>query len=154
MPIPTLTSGSVGIRPIRLRDARAVERELVEGRSWMREWEATSPRGSIGFDTRGSIRALQQNARNGQGLPFIIEVDGELAGQLNVTSISYGSLSSATIGYWIAERFAGRNATPIAVALATTASRRSACTGWRSASGPRTRSRCGSCRSSGSGTRA
>jgi [ribosomal protein S5]-alanine N-acetyltransferase len=119
MPIPTLTSGSVGIRPIRLRDARAVERELVEGRSWMREWEATSPRGSIGFDTRGSIRALQQNARNGQGLPFIIEVDGELAGQLNVTSISYGSLSSATIGYWIAERFAGRNATPIAVALAT-----------------------------------
>jgi ribosomal-protein-alanine N-acetyltransferase len=119
MPIPTLTSGSVGIRPIRLRDARAVERELVEGRSWMREWEATSPRGSIGFDTRGSIRALQQNARNGQGLPFVIEVDGELAGQLNVTSISYGSLSSATIGYWIAERFAGRNATPIAVALAT-----------------------------------
>jgi ribosomal-protein-alanine N-acetyltransferase len=119
MPIPTLTSGSVGIRPIRLRDARAVERELVEGRSWMREWEATSPRGSIGFDTRGSIRALQQNARNGQGLPFIIEVDGELAGQLNVTSISYGSLSSATIGYWIAERFAGRNATPVAVALAT-----------------------------------
>jgi len=119
MPTPTLTSGSVGIRPIRLRDARAVERELVEGRSWMREWEATSPRGSIGFDTRGSIRALQQNARNGQGLPFVIEVDGELAGQLNVTSISYGSLSSATIGYWIAERFAGRNATPIAVALAT-----------------------------------
>jgi len=119
MPIPTLTSGSVGIRPIRLRDARLVERELVEGRSWMREWEATSPRGSVGFDTRGSIRALQQNARNGQGLPFIIEVDGELAGQLNVTSISYGSLSSATIGYWIAERFAGRGATPTAVALAT-----------------------------------
>jgi ribosomal-protein-alanine N-acetyltransferase len=119
MPIPTLTSGSIGIRPIRLRDARAVERELVEGRAWMREWEATSPRGSVGFDTRGSIRALQQNARNGQGLPFIIEVDGELAGQLNVTSISYGSLSSATIGYWIAERFAGRNATPTAVALAT-----------------------------------
>jgi ribosomal-protein-alanine N-acetyltransferase len=119
VPIPTLVSGAVGIRPIRLRDARALERELVEGRSWMREWEATSPRGSIGFDTRGSIRALQQNARNGQGLPFVIEVDGQLAGQLNVTAISYGSLSSATIGYWIAERFAGRSATPIGVALAT-----------------------------------
>jgi ribosomal-protein-alanine N-acetyltransferase len=119
VPIPTLVSGAVGIRPIRLRDARALERELVEGRSWMREWEATSPRGAVGFDTRGSIRALQQNARNGQGLPFVIEVDGQLAGQLNVTAISYGSLSSATIGYWIAERFAGRSATPIAVALAT-----------------------------------
>ncbi|MDQ1530492.1 MAG: [ribosomal protein S5]-alanine N-acetyltransferase [Microbacteriaceae bacterium] len=119
VPIPTLATGGVAIRPIRLRDARAVERELVEGRSWMREWEATSPRGTVGFDTRGSIRALQQNARNGQGLPFAIEVDGQLAGQLNVTSIAYGSLSSATIGYWIAERFAGRGATPTAVALAT-----------------------------------
>jgi [ribosomal protein S5]-alanine N-acetyltransferase len=85
----------------------------------MREWEATSPRGSVSFDTRSSIRALQQNARNGQGLPFVIEVDGQLAGQLNVTSITYGSLSSATIGYWIAERFAGRSATPLATALAT-----------------------------------
>ncbi|GAA2752044.1 GNAT family N-acetyltransferase [Amnibacterium kyonggiense] len=119
VPVPTLRSGRVGIRPIRLRDARAMERELVEGRGWMREWEATSPRGSIGFDTRSSIRALQQNARTGQGLPFVIEVDGELAGQLNVTSIAYGSLSSGTIGYWIAERFAGIGATPTAVALAT-----------------------------------
>lgn len=119
IPIPTLVSGAVGIRPIRLRDARAVERELLEGRGWMREWEATSPRGAVGFDTRASVRALQQNSRNGQGLPFIIEVDGQLAGQLNVTSVAYGSLSSATIGYWIAERFAGHNATPIAVGLAT-----------------------------------
>ena len=118
-PVPTLRSGRIAIRPIRLRDSRAVERELVEGRAWMREWEATSPRGTVGFDTRSSIRALQQNARGGQGLPFVIEVDGELAGQLNVTSIAYGSLSSATIGYWIAERFAGVGATPTAVALAT-----------------------------------
>jgi ribosomal-protein-alanine N-acetyltransferase len=29
------------------------------------------------------------------------------------------SLASATIGYWIAEEFAGRNVTPISVALAT-----------------------------------
>ncbi len=119
IPIPSLSAGSVTIRPIRLRDARPLERELIEGRSWMREWEATSPRGALSFDTRSSIRALQQSARNGQGLPFVIEVDGQLAGQLNVTSVAYGSLSSATIGYWIAERFAGRGATPTAVALAT-----------------------------------
>jgi len=37
----------------------------------------------------------------------------------NVSSIAYGSLSSASIGYWVAERFAGRNVTPTAVALAT-----------------------------------
>ncbi|CAN5210570.1 GNAT family protein [soil metagenome] len=117
--IPALSDGPVTIRPIRLRDARTLERELLENRSWLRKWEATNPYGAMSFDVRGSIRSLQANARSGLGLPFVIEYDGELAGQLNVSGISYGSLSSATIGYWVSERFAGKNATPTAVALAS-----------------------------------
>jgi ribosomal-protein-alanine N-acetyltransferase len=96
-----------------------LERSLLDNRSWLRQWEATSPYAPSSFDTRASIRSLLGNARSGHGLPFIVEYDGELAGQLNVSSITYGSLSSATIGYWIAEGFAGRNITPTAVALAT-----------------------------------
>ncbi len=119
MSIPTLRDGAVTIRPIRLRDARALERELAENRSWLRQWEATNPHGPISFDTRASIRSLLANARSGAGLPFAIEHDGQFAGQLNVSSISYGSLSSAAIGYWVSERFAGKNVTPTAVALAT-----------------------------------
>lgn len=117
--IPTLSEGRTTIRPIRLRDARTLERELAANRGWLRKWEATNPHGPMTFDVRSSIRSLQQNARSGQGLPFVIEYDGELAGQLNVSSIAYGSLSSATIGYWVSERFAGKGATPTAVALAT-----------------------------------
>lgn len=117
--IPTLTEGPVTIRPVRLRDARALERELADNRGWLRTWEATNPHGPMNFDVRSSIRALQQNARAGLGVPFVIEWNGELAGQLNVSSIAYGSLSTATIGYWVSERFAGRGATPTAVALAT-----------------------------------
>src|SRR3954451_3648083 len=117
--IPTLRDGRITVRPIRLRDARPLERELLDNRGWLREWEATNPRGPMSFDTRASIRALQANARSGQGLPFIVEVDGELAGQLNVSGIAYGSTSSASTGYWIAERFAGVGATPTAVALTT-----------------------------------
>ncbi len=117
--IPTLTEGMTTIRPIRLRDSRALERELLSNRRWLRQWEATNPHGPMNFDVRSSIRNLQQNARAGLGVPFVIEVDGEVAGQLNVSSISYGSLSSAAIGYWVSERFAGRGVTPTAVALAT-----------------------------------
>ena len=117
--IPTLREGRTSIRPIRLRDARTLERELDENRGWLRKWEATNPHGPMNFDVRASIRSLQQNARAGLGLPFVIEYDGELAGQLNVSSIAYGSLSSATIGYWVSERFAGKGLTPTAVALAT-----------------------------------
>ncbi len=117
--IPFLRSGRTSLRPIRLRDSRELERELIDNRGWLREWEATNPRGPLSWDTKGSIRALQSNARAGLGLPFIIEVDGRLAGQLNVSGISWGSMSSATIGYWIGERFAGAGATPTGVALAT-----------------------------------
>lgn len=117
--IPSLSEGLTTIRPIRLRDSRALERELSENRGWLRKWEATNPHGPMSFDVRASIRSLQQNARAGLGLPFVIEYDGRLAGQLNVSSIAYGSLSSATIGYWVSERFAGKGATPTAVALAT-----------------------------------
>jgi len=119
MTIPTLADGAVMLRPIRLRDARALEKELLDNRAWLRQWEATSPNGAGVFDTRASIRALLQNARGGYGLPFVIESEGRLAGQLNVSSISYGSVSSATIGYWVGERFAGRSLTPTSVALAT-----------------------------------
>lgn len=119
MSIPTLRDGAVTIRPIRLRDARALEQELISNRAWLRTWEATNPHGPIGFDSRASIRSLLANWRSGFGVPFAIEYEGEFAGQLNVSGISYGSLSSASIGYWVAERFAGRNITPTAVALAT-----------------------------------
>ena len=117
--IPTLRDGDITIRPIRLRDARALERELLDNRTWLRKWEATNPVGPMSFDVRASIRHLQSNARAGLGLPFVIEYQGELAGQLNVSSISYGSVSMATIGYWVSERFAGKGLTPTAVALAT-----------------------------------
>jgi ribosomal-protein-alanine N-acetyltransferase len=117
--VPTLSDGPIVIRPIRVRDARALERELMENRGWLRKWEATNPHGPMSFDTRASLRSLQSNARAGYGLPFLIEYNGELAGQLNVSSISYGSVSSASIGYWVSERFAGKNITPTAVALAS-----------------------------------
>lgn len=117
--IPTLQEGHVTLRPIRVRDARDLERELMQNRTWLRKWEATNPYAPTSFDTRASIRNLLAHSRTGNGLPFVIEYDGELVGQLNVSSITWGSLSSAAIGYWVSERYAGKSITPTAVALAT-----------------------------------
>ncbi|MER7796187.1 GNAT family protein [Microbacterium sp. NPDC096154] len=111
--------GPISIRLVRQRDARTLQHELVTNRSWLRPWEATSPGGAAPLDMRGSIRRLLQQYRDGQGVPFVMEYEGEVAGQLNVWGLARGSLSSATIGYWVSERFAGRAITPTAVALAT-----------------------------------
>ncbi|MFK4759957.1 GNAT family N-acetyltransferase [Microbacterium sp. ZW T5_45] len=113
--------GPVEIRLVRPRDARVLQQELLTNRSWLQPWEATVPYGSVSFDMRVSIRRLLQQHREGAGYPFVMEYDGQVAGQLNVWGVSRGSLCSATIGYWVSERFAGRNITPTSVALATDA---------------------------------
>jgi ribosomal-protein-alanine N-acetyltransferase len=117
--IPTLSEGRITIRPIKARDAKQLEMELMRNRAWLRKWEATAPQTFVSFDTKAGIRNLLSHAKAGAGLPFAIEFDGEFVGQLNVSGIVYGSLSSAQLGYWVAERVAGQGVTPTAVALAT-----------------------------------
>ncbi|MGB3375541.1 MAG: GNAT family protein [Microbacterium sp.] len=113
--------GPVGLRLIRARDARTLQRELLANRAWLHPWEATIPGGTASFDMRVSIRRLLQQHRDGTGHPYVMEYDGEIAGQLNIWGVSRGSLCSATIGYWVSERFAGRGITTTAVAMATDA---------------------------------
>lgn len=111
--------GAISIRLVRPKDARALQEELLSNRSWLRPWEATSPDGPVSFDMRLGIRRLLQQYRDGSGVPFVMEWEGEVVGQLNVWGIARGSLASGTIGYWVSKRFAGRGITPTSVALAT-----------------------------------
>ena len=52
-------------------------------------------------------------------MPFVITYDAALVGQLTVGGITWGSLRSAYIGYWIDQSVAGRGIMPTAVAMAT-----------------------------------
>ena len=116
--LPTLTHPLVSLRGVKLRDARALEKALGDNRRWLQPWEATHPViPARPDDTRSSIRGLLHYAKAGTVLPLVMEADGELIGQLNVSQITYGSLSSASLGYWIVPSHAGRGITPAAVAM-------------------------------------
>jgi ribosomal-protein-alanine N-acetyltransferase len=98
--------------------------EWLEVRSrniaWLGPWEATSPQGlSTGINYGGMVRALRKQARMGQQLPFVMRFEGRLVGQITVAGITWGSLCSAHVGYWIDQAVAGRGIMPTAVALAT-----------------------------------
>ncbi|MEN9737763.1 MAG: hypothetical protein RJA26_996 [Actinomycetota bacterium] len=112
-----LTHQDVRLRVIRMRDAKTIERLLLEHRSWLRPWEATSPYAPNSFDVRGMVRALLRSYDDRSGIPFVIEYDGRIVGQLNVANILHGSVSSAVIGYWIAPDVAGLGIMPTSVAL-------------------------------------
>lgn len=118
--LPTLTHKQVVVRGIKLRDAKALEKALGNNRPWLQPWEATHPViPAKPEDTKTSIRHLLQYAKAGTVLPMVLEADNQLIGQLNVSQITYGSLSSASLGYWIVPAFAGRGIMPVAVAMVT-----------------------------------
>jgi [ribosomal protein S5]-alanine N-acetyltransferase len=118
--LPTLHHRVVTLRGVRMRDAKAMEKALGDNRAWLSPWEATTPLIQLTIpDARASIRSLLQAAKQGSALPMVLIHDHELVGQLNVSQITYGSLSSASLGYWVVEKAAGQGLTPVAVALAT-----------------------------------
>jgi len=113
----TLVEDRVTLRPLRQRDRPAWETLRRANASWLERWEATSPTGEPPSSFRSYVRALDRSARAGTALPFVVELDDELVGQLTVSSITRGSFWSATIGYWVSQHVAGRGITPLAVAM-------------------------------------
>ena len=114
-----LSHGQTRLRVVRMRDVKRLESLILGNRSWLRPWEATSPTGPTSFDIKAMVRGLIKQLERSEGMPFVIEVDGEIVGQLNVSNMLYGSVSSATLGYWVAPEVAGMGVTPTAVALVT-----------------------------------
>ena len=107
-------------RPLRLETERMVLRlpihadfgpwvELrVESRAFLTPWEpvwATDHLARKSFTNR--VYWAQRASRNGTALPlFLIRRDGAFLGAITLDNIRRGPALSATIGYWIGQRFA------------------------------------------------
>jgi ribosomal-protein-alanine N-acetyltransferase len=107
------------VRPIRLRDRAAWREVRARNVEWLRPWEATLPPGSFpaSVSFAAMVRDARRSGRAGHALPFVITYDGQLAGQVTVTGVTWGSARWGQVGYWIDHRLAGRGVTPTAVAL-------------------------------------
>jgi len=114
-----LADGPIVLRPLRQRDARAWRTVRADNADWLAPWEATHPDAGVPPPTFGQmVRAFAREARSARMLPFAVDLDDRLVGQLTVSGIAWGSLRSGQIGYWVDRRVAGRGIIPTAVALA------------------------------------
>lgn len=118
-----LVDGDIVLRPIKLRDQKAWREVNRRNRDWLRPWEATipppTPSGPVTHRPtyRQMVRHLRSEAGAGRMLPFVIEYQGRLVGQLTVAGITWGSMCSGHVGYWVDETVAGRGVVPTAVAM-------------------------------------
>ena len=115
----------VAVRPLRARDAVAWSEVRIRNEAWLSPWEGRNPALPVGsWSERHSpavfaamLRGLRKEARAGRSLPFAVTVGGTLAGQVTVNSVVRGAFHSASVGYWVDERLAGRGVLPTALAL-------------------------------------
>ena len=117
----TLKYQDVTLRPIKLSDGRHWQKLRTANAEWLREWDATSPlpRTDPPPTFRENTRDMLRDARAGRKLPFIVEYQGSMCGQLTVSDIVYGALRSAHFGYWISKEVSGRGVMTTAAALVT-----------------------------------
>lgn len=118
-----LRGGEVVLRPIRMRDQKAWQEAVAQPRlaAPLGGHRSPAPPGRAATGPRPTyrqmVRYLRREAVAGRMLPFVILYQGRLVGQLTVGGITWGSMCSANVGYWIDEAVAGRGIMPTAVAL-------------------------------------
>jgi len=125
-----LRAGALVLRPLQRTDEAVWDDIRNRNRAWLGPWDATSPpeAGRYRYSFADMVHSQQEAARAWRALPWALAWDDGwpdrpvrrpgLIGQVNVNGIVWGSARSATIGYWIDQRWAGRGLVPLGVALA------------------------------------
>ncbi len=114
-----LESHGVVVRSLRRSDADEWQAVRARNHDWLRPWDATVPPGASPRPSsyKMVVRSLLHQAKQGQCLPFVVEVGGRFVGQVTVSNVSRGSAQWASIGYWLSMDVAGRGVAPRAVAM-------------------------------------
>lgn len=108
----------VTLRPLRTRADRGEFLQLrSDNGAWTKPWDSTSPVPQQSMTFAQLVRFQDREAVEGRLLPFAVDVDGALAGQMHLFGITRGALMSGAAGYWIGQRWAGRSITPFALAM-------------------------------------
>lgn len=118
----TLFGRRVLLRPLVATDFNAwrdVRRRNVD---WLTKWEPTRPPGAPDVVEDRDAFAVRCNARMrerqmGVGFGFGVFIDGELAGEVNLSSVQRGPFQSGSVGYWMDEQQAGNGYMPEAVVV-------------------------------------
>lgn len=117
-----LTDGVLGVRPLRLSDARRWILARRTSADWLSPWEVTVP-GQAGAPPAGwstysvTLRRLRADAAAGNSLPFAVTVAGKLVGQVTIGNLGREPREPAYVGYWIERSQAGHGIIPRALAL-------------------------------------
>lgn len=109
--VPVLTGDGVVLRLPRRSDFPAWRALREDSRGFLTPWEPVWTSDELTFASfRRRVARYDQEAREGNGYSFFLfDQAGEtLLGGISVGHVRRGVAQSATLGYWMGERFAGK----------------------------------------------
>jgi ribosomal-protein-alanine N-acetyltransferase len=110
-PPPTVSGERVMLRPPVLGDWEEWAAVRADSRAFLVPWEPTWPADDLTKAAfRRRLRRYQRDARDDSGYAFLVFLrgTGRLVGGITVSSVRRGVTQSASMGYWMGERFAGQ----------------------------------------------
>jgi ribosomal-protein-alanine N-acetyltransferase len=118
--VTTLFGRRLLLRPLVAADFPRWQEVRRRNAEWLLQWEPQRLHGQPdiiedreAFGVRCSARHRERQL--GTAYAFGIFVEGEFAGEINVSAIQRGAFQSAYVGYWIDEKHAGNGYMPEAV---------------------------------------
>ncbi|MBW3081008.1 GNAT family N-acetyltransferase [Bifidobacterium sp. 79T10] len=85
--------------------------------AWLRPWESGDPMHGPGLTFNQWLAAQRRGERQGHGIVLLIEHRMRIVGQISIGAISYGSMRTGVVGYWVAQSSAGHGIAPTALAM-------------------------------------
>ena len=111
-------AASVSVRALAVNDANAMAKLYSENREFLAPLEPLRPDAFYTFEgQRRHIAQLTDRRTAGSAYPFVIVVDGDQAGAINLSNVVRGAFQSANVGYWVAQAHNGRGVGTAALGL-------------------------------------
>jgi len=118
----TIFGRRIVLRPLQAHDFSQWQEVRRRNADWLTKWEPARIPGQPdvvedreAFGVRCSARQRERQLSTGYG--FGIFVEGQFAGEINLSAIQRGPFQSAYVGYWIDEKHAGQSYTPEALVV-------------------------------------
>ncbi len=112
---------AIVLRPLRLADEAEWQQLRRANTAHVSPWEPTLPPGSESRSPvtfRQFVRDLDTEARADRAMPWAIEVEGRIVGQVHVFGIIRAAQLSGAAGYWVSSTVTRRGIASRALALA------------------------------------
>lgn len=114
---PPAGHGDFAIRPIREDDQEEWNEVRWRNRQWLSPWDSGDPMQGPGMTYSQWMASQERDRQDGASAVFLMEFQSAIVGQISLGAICYGSMRTATVGYWVDRDHIGHDFAPLALTL-------------------------------------